>query len=366
MVEENINSSDHITVDQIIYSSCVRYEKLQSLVFNTFSNTSIASATELNVFIDLYSVLKQVFSSSGRTIITNYTDLTSGLINMCSHYRYFFRGLGVHTRFYLIFSFNTCEINRKFVNDYNKDFLEKSEIPLFKEMTMSNLELLDLICPYLPDIYFIKSINNYETSIMISHLINRLNDGQPNLIISRDIYPMQLCYMHPYTSYLYPVKYHGEDISQMISISEKPSFRKEFWDLLGSKRKFSEASMNKLYTISPVNYPLLSAMNRFPERNITSLANIGTAIDIIHKVVGSDDIKIYPQQLYSDPEIMSKIRVTAVESRLNTLDISYIYPYYDNDPESKSIKLENLPDNGQLQTINAKFFSNNPIDLNRL
>ena len=365
-MEEEIHSNDHITVEQIIFSSYVRYEKLQSLVYNTFSNTSIASATELNVFIDLYSVLKQVFSTSGRTIITNYTDLTSGLINMCSHYRYFFRGLGVHTKFYLIFSFNTCEINRKFVNDYNKDFLEKSEIPLFREMTMSNLELLDLICPYLPDIFFIKSINNYETSIMISHLINRLNDGQPNLIISKDIYPLQLCCIHPYTSYLYPIKYHGEDLSLMLPISEKPSFRQEFWNLLTNRRKFSESSMEKIMNISPINFPLLSAINRFPERNITSLGNIGTAIDIIYKLVGSNDIKIYPQQLYEDHVIMSKIPVTNVEARLNALDISYIYPYYDNDPESKSIKLENLPDNGQLQTINAKFFANNPIDLNRL
>ena len=365
MVEENTNY-DHITVEQIIFSSCVRYDRLQSLVFNTFSNTSIATATELNVFIDLYSVLKQIFSSSGRTIITNYTDLTSGLINMCGHYRQFFKGLGVHTKFYLIFSFNTCEINRKFVNDYNKEFLEKSEIPAFKEMTLSNLELLDLICPYLPDIYFIKSINNYETSIIISHLINRLNDGQPNLIISRDIYPLQLTYIHPYTSYLYPIKYHGEDLSLMLSISEKPTFRQEFWSLVGARRKYSEASMEKIMEISPINFPLLSAINRFPERNILSMANINTAIDIITKLAGTEDIKIYPAQLYSDPEIMSKIQVTTVESRLNVLDISYIYPYYDNDPESKSIKLENLPDNGQLQTINAKFFESNPIDLNRL
>ena len=152
----------------------------------------------------------------------------------------------------------------------------------------------------------------------------------------------------------------------MLPISEKPSFRQEFWNLLTNRRKFSESSMEKIMNISPINFPLLSAINRFPERNITSLGNIGTAIDIIYKLVGSNDIKIYPQQLYEDHVIMSKIPVTNVEARLNALDISYIYPYYDNDPESKSIKLENLPDNGQLQTINAKFFANNPIDLNRL
>ena len=70
-------SDSMVTVENIIYGSFVKHNRLEQIVFNTFSNTSIAGATELNVFIDLYSVLKSVFSQHFRTDISDYTAITS-------------------------------------------------------------------------------------------------------------------------------------------------------------------------------------------------------------------------------------------------------------------------------------------------
>lgn len=353
-----------VSVENIIYGSFVKYDRLQQQVFNTFSNTSIAAATELNIFIDLYSVLKSLFSEHYRTDISDYTAMTSGVINMCSHYRAFFRRLSVNTKFYLVFSFNTCDINRKFIAGYNEEFLRKSQIKIFNDLAMTNFELLELLCPYLPDIFFIKSPRNYESSIIIANLIEMINDGNPNLIISKDIYPLQLCYLYPYTSYLYPIKRRGGiDESVMIPIFEKNSFRYEFWDLISKIRKFD---LNSIVDISPVNFPLFSALNRFPERHITGITNVVSVRNIVQKIVGNENIKIVPQQLYEDEEISSKIQVSLIESRLKALDIQYILPYYKNDPESKSIQLQNLRDDAAVNMINAKFFSHNIIDLNKL
>lgn len=116
---------EHVPVETILYGSFVKMDRMQQLTVNTFSNTSIASATNLNIFIDLYSVLKSIFSESYRTDISDYTSITSGIVNMCSHYRTFFKRLSVRTKFYLIYSFNTCDINRKFVAGYNQKFYEK-------------------------------------------------------------------------------------------------------------------------------------------------------------------------------------------------------------------------------------------------
>ena len=44
------------TVDNIIYGSFVKNDRLDTIVYEAFSNTSIASATELNVFIDIYTL----------------------------------------------------------------------------------------------------------------------------------------------------------------------------------------------------------------------------------------------------------------------------------------------------------------------
>lgn len=355
-----------VAVESIIYGSFVKKTKLETLTLNAFSNTSIASATELNIFIDLYSVLKSIFSEHHRTQINNYTDITSGIINMCSHYRSFFKTLSVRTKFFIVFSFNTCDINRKFVADYNSDFLRKSQIPLFNKLAMDNFDLLNILCPYLPDIFFIKSVRNYESAVIIANLIETLNDGNPNLIISKDLYPLQLCSLYPYTSYLYPIKKRSNgqsiDDSIMISISEKPSFRYEFWNLVSLIRKFDP---NKVYDLSPINFPLFSAINRFPERNILSSANINTTRNIIYSMVGSNDIKIVPEQLYHN-DSLNNLAPSIIESRLKALDVQFMLPFYKSDPESSAINLDNLQDDATVNMINSKFFQSNPLDLSKL
>lgn len=358
-MSDNLNK-----VEDIIYGSFVKMNRLEKIVFETFNNTSIAQATELNIFIDLYSVLKSIFSESYRTDISDYTAITTGIINMCSHYRSFFKRLSVRTKFYLVFSFNTCDINRKFVAGYNQTFMDKSNIKIFNEVAMNNFELLDLLCPYLPDIFFIKSLRNYESGVIIANLIEKVGINIPNLIISKDLYPLQLCNLYPYTSYLYPIKKKGGiDESIMIPLNEKPSFKYEFWNLIARKRGFN---LDKVVNLSPINFPLFMSLTRFPERDIPTVCTVDIAKNIIYKLIGEENIKLFPELLYNDEEISSKIAVSVVESRFKTLDIPYMLQYYKNDPESKNINLQNLSDPGAVNTINSKFFSHNPIDLDKL
>lgn len=356
--------TDMISVENIIYGSYVKMSRLEPIVFETFSNTSIANALNVNIFIDLYSVLKQIFSEHYRTDISDYTAITSGVINMCGHYRSFFKRLSVNTRFFLIFSFNTCDINRKFVSGYNEVFKRKSEVKVFADVAQANFELLDILCPYLPDIFFIKSPRNYESAVIMASIIQRFSNGYPNLIISKDIYPLQLCYSFPYTSYLYPIKRRGGiDESIMIPISEKYNFRHEFWNTFCNLRRTDASPIEDL---SPINFPLVLALNRFPERNIEGLDNIRSISKMIRRLVGANDVKIVPQQLYMDQDYSTKVPVASVESRINAIDIDYMIPIYNQDPESQSIRLDNLRDDTAVNQIVSKFFNNNPINLNAL
>lgn len=356
---------DNYTVDlsAIIYGSYVKMERLQQIVFETFSNTSIAEATNLNIFIDLYSTLHPVFSEHYRVNIENYTDITSGIINMCAHYRKFFKGLGVNTTFYLIYSDNTCEFNRKFVANYNEVFFRKTQIKMFREIIDTNLDLLNTICPYLPNIHFIRSINNWESSVVIANIIETLNDNNPNLIISKDLYPLQLCALYRWTSYLYPLKYRGVDNSIMIPLNEKYNFRREFWNLY-IKDKINDIKTD-LTIISPLNVSLISAMNGFNHRGINLLYNINLAKKIILGINNGEDTKISGFQLINDEKASNLINVHVVESRLKSLDVTFALPYYQQDPESK-YKFINLQDNGSINMINSKYFEKNPLDLQRL
>lgn len=357
-----------VSAESIIFGSYVKMDRLRDIVYDTFGNTSIANATHINVFIDLYSVMHQIFSRKNRTIINNISSITPSIINMCAHYRTFFRGLGVHTTFYLIYSNNTCDINEKFVYGYNKTFKEKSNIKLFKNITNDNFELLKILCPYLPDIFFIKSVRGYESSVIIADIIEKRCIGQPNLIISKDLYPIQLCYQYPCTSFLYPRKNRysndNKDISVMVPIFEdKEKFRVRFWNLISEKRK---VSAKNLYRISPMNYIIYSAMSGFIEREIYPLVKRSTeAIKIIESIAGSSDIQVFPSQLFGTEAELS-VQVTLLQSVCNALDVQYMLPFYREDIECKEMKFENLEDNGTINMINSKYFNKNPIDTLRL
>ena len=353
---ENSNTK----VESILYGNFVKYDRLEAIVYNTFSNTSIASATELNLFIDLYSVLHSIYSEHYRTQITDYTSLTSILINMCGHYRSFFRRLGVETNIFLIGSLNIGEIYRKFVSEYNMVFYAKTEIKMFKDFINNNFDLLELLCPYLPNIYFVRSNKHFESSVIISHIIDILNNGKPNLIISKDIYPMQLCALHPYTSYLKPKKgLRSIDESVMISISEKLTFREEFWNLYASMRNIRA---DVLYNISPLNFSLLSALYKMPERNIhQALLSIMKSANTI-KSISTDDIKLTPEILLSSGVLDPTVPYAKIDSLFKVYDVPYMKNYYKADPEAKTLRFQNLKDDTALNHLNSKFFQNTPIN----
>lgn len=356
--------SSGTSVENIIYGSYVKMERLNKIVYDAFSNSSVSSATELNIYVDLYSVMKSIFSESYRTNIDDYTSITSCIINLCSHYRKFFRGLQVKTNFFLIFSYNTCEINRKFIGDYNEIFKKKSELKVFRDIATNNFKLLSMLCPYLPDIHFVVSTRNYESSVIMASLIERsIGSGIPNIILSKDLYPIQLTTLYPNTAFLYPIKFRGTDSSVLIPINEKYNYKEEFWSLISFVRKIN---VHYLESIPTINFPLLSAMNRFPERNLGTLADVRIASKFINKITNGAEVEVYIQNLYSDNEINTTIPVNMVEARLKTLDVRYILPMYKEDPEYMSIRLENLVDNETINKINSKFFYNNPIDINNL
>lgn len=351
-----------IPVESTIYKSFVKYERLRGLVYSTFANTSLSAVTNLNIYIDLYSVLKPLFSEHYRTKITEETMVTSEIINMCGHYRRFFRTLGVDTNIYLVFSYNICDINRQFVGGYNETFYNKSNIKLFRNMVDHNIELLEILVPYLPNIYFIKSIRNYESTIIIQDLIlNHNENNYPGMIISNDLYPIQLTSMNNICQ-LIPIK-HGEDESIMIPVKENTRYRDAFWNFIGYRRNIDVSS---IVDLSPINFALFSAMTRFPERNIGSLgkktSTIGT---IIRKIVGNSDTVVNMDLLEEELDKNSIAR-NIVETRFKVLSSDYIYNYYINDPESKSYNLNNLSDPATINTINARFFQNNPIDVFKL
>lgn len=356
--QDNYNPS----MEHVIYGSYIRHERLTSLIYGAFHGTSLESSTEVNLFIDLYSVLHPVFSSRYRTDVVGLTTIASTIINMCAHYRVFFRTLSVHANIYLIFSGNCSALNQKFVPGYNGEFASKFSISMYQKIVGDNLALLQMLCPYLPDIHYVDSLQNYEVSVIIAYLIEKLNDGRPNIIISRDIYPIQLTTLYRDTAMLYPSKVRGGDNSFIIPTKEHYLHEQEFWKLVTHKRNIALETMRN---ISSINFALWSALYRMPERWMLPVLSAKDSVKLIYKMVGTEEMKITFAQLYT-PEIMNVIPSSIIENRYKVLDVPYLLNFYRDDIESKSISLQNLTDNETVNQINAKFFENNPLELAKL
>lgn len=355
-----------LNLANVIYGAYTKHDVLRNLVYQTYGNSSIAEATKLNIFVDLNSILHALYSEHNRIIFDNITDVSAGIINLCAHYRSFFRYIGVDTRFFLINSLNTCDINCKFISEYNSEFKRKTQVTQTLGLINNNMSLLKILCPYLPAIYYVDSEQNFEVSVIIAYIIETLNDPNPNLIISRDFYPIQLVTKYRWTSYLCPVKAKGLngsiDTSWMLPINEKANFKEEFWKVIASIRN---CSYNLLSTMSPINYSLYTSMTKVPERSLKPVVPNNRARDLITSLVGSEDVKIQISQVINNPNF-NEYPLGEIDARYKVVDIDYILSIYRNSPEAKQIQFIDLEDIATVNKIAAKYYANNPLDLQKL
>ena len=145
----NNNGGYIVSLEQIFARSMVRYEKLDELIPAAFADYN---STELNIFIDLYSIYRTLFSRGFHTNVKDYREFTVSTIDLCTHYRAYFRYIGVNTKIFLINSFNIPR-NITYPN-YNKTMHDKLKNKVVSDMVNINTELLRILCPYLYNIHF--------------------------------------------------------------------------------------------------------------------------------------------------------------------------------------------------------------------
>ena len=350
-----------INIDDIVYSNFVKYDTLDYLIHYAFAGSK---SNMLNIYIDLYGLYHQIISRNYITNVKDQIELTSLIVNMCAHYRSYFKFLGVYTKFYIISSYNIPKFNTSIIEEYNKTMKQKLQMKNIVEMISLNEELLSTIVPYLPDIFFIKT--NYESSVMIHHIINTEGKDIPALIISKDIYPMQLCTINNNVSMIWPRKHYGEDTSLIICPKTHPEHKLSFWSVFELKQ-WKSASYQNIRTLSTSNFALLLALNKLAERDIKCIFNISKAGNMLYEILGDREIKFAPDILFDTlGDNVDQCLRDIVNARYKTIDIEYQYLLFSEDIESKVLKFENLNDPTAIQIINDKYFKNNPIDIYRL
>lgn len=358
------NYENKIPLELFMARYFVKYSRLDQLIQHAFAGSR---ATSIDLFIDIYGIYRGIFSRSFVTNVSDYTSFTSTLINMCGHYRAYFKMLGVSTRIFLISGFNVPETSCKFVAGYNKTFQDKLKNKMIYDMVDQNIQLLDLICPYFPDIFFVKT--NFESSVCIHNIIKKeKNSGRdvPSIIISSDMYPVQLTTLWDDVAYIKPKKSQGEDISAIICPNTHPDHELSFWSIVCEEKEEFLLDRN-VVSITSRNFVLLSALNKFFDRNLKAIVNFNTANKIISSIDGFENVKLnVDNMVMSLPDISSKVPIQIVDSRYKVMDIEYQDILYGESAEPMLLSFKNLSDPQAIQLINDQYFSNNPIDIYKL
>ena len=348
-----------VSISQIINYSYVRYDRLTELINFEYKDSK---DTKINIFIDLYSILKPLYSSN--ITIDDYSEVTSCIINMCAHYRYFFQSrYNVQSRIYLIWSKNIPYKNCNVYPEYNAKF--GYTITTNKKITSlisDNLNLLETLCPYIPDVMYVTDL--YEVGV-IANYISKMQDnfGIPGLFISRDCYNYQLSRGKYDMKVLVPYKVHTNegttDMSYIVS-----DYNCIDWYLNKLQIKF-EPGMDQYIPGSMLS--LLMALSRCPTRNIVSLKNIPRAYKDIAYLI---DAKIIPSSHIYDTDAVAEalhINKDALKARYYICDIPSQEMHYNLDPAINIHQsMINLYDANEVKNINNKYFIKYPLDLNRL
>ena len=348
------------SLEQIVAGNFIKYENLAPLINHAYKGSS---ATRINLFIDMYSCITGLYM--GNYIMPkNYKTLTSCIINMCAHYRHFFRHyLNVETDIYIVMGNNIQTNNHVMMKGWNYGQEKRmKENEFVTRMIEDNVSLLGELCPYIPDCHFVLT-SNYESGSVIATVIEQVADKIPNVIVSRDSYLFQLPSMYPDTCVLRPKKFEGKDMSYAVGPFKDMYDIVMFWNIYNQKKSETEY-------IDPVNLPMLFALNGCKDRCIKSLCRIDVAKRYIINAVGCGAIKCSVDTLYKvNPNMEESVPRALMIQRYHAFDLEFQKSIYSSSYEwliasgnvAKSIK-----DPDAVRDINGQYFYDCPLDLDRL
>lgn len=355
--------NDRIYIEQMITGSFVKYNKLSELIMSSYAGSN---CEEINLFIDVNSALKQMYSVDAWSYKHNSRyEIAATLINMCGHYREFFRSIGVVTNIYMIYGLNCPQSNNVYVSNYNNKFVQAyMKKPDVTELITENLQILEVLTQFLPKIYFF-NIGTCEVSSMVDYIItstNTLSRGVENIVISKDVLMLQLIPRYN-VRVIRPLK--TKDGDQSFIIDNTNLYTHFITDYRKSKIPDT--------TVSNTFFQNILAMTRVPERSIPSIFGIPKVFHFLN--VASAQGFLDPSKLYDQALLNTALSVMDIPHNSTELEMRFkaINSYYQSsyvltleNPGLKRLRLIDLEDVKSLKEIVSKYFNDIPIDLDRL
>ena len=353
----------------IIYGSYIRYDRLYEMTKFAFYGKN--DSNDVNIFIDVYSIVRSIYKRGSNIKVNDSCAIASCIINLAIHLRaYFDTRHHVNSKIYIIYG--GARPKQAFVNYYQynaKNILMEDSNYYMQQLILDNMNVVNILCPYLYDIFCIIDTEN-EFSVITSYLIDNQNDynRHPNIIYSKDQLAYQLVAFKPYNFLYRPKKKATNDVSWVVTKST-----------LYNAYRYGELEISKQFdTILDTRmFSIYQAISGVRTRNMNALKNANSAIKLLEDAVAKNIFSNgYNANsiLFLQPNPIEKlfegsdISPYEVIDRFASIDLQYQTALYANSPKCKELGLSiiNLYNPQEVRNINDKYFQKYPLDLNRV
>ena len=349
----------------LIGSNYIRDNKLLELTQYAFAGST---ATKVNIFIDLNSVLSSLLTPNYNMAerVSDF-EITACIINMIAHYRAFFwRKLQVETKFFLVYGYGSYQFSSLYYPQYNSSY--KANMVYFKpklDLILKNISMVERMVPYISDCCC--TITRYEPCVVMHHIMEMNQSPDPNIIITKDLVTMQVAAIHSNNTVIYrPKKEKGEDTSYAIVPTNNG-----LYDHIVFIRGIKNKGMG--LEISPELYSFVLSIIGVKSRDMNSLISYGAVIRRLEKLILSQKIingyNSLIRNIYEEFDDKNRdILINAgIESRFKAIDLLFQYQGFLNSPDRLYYKgIQNLYDPVGFHEIITEYFKECPIDTERL
>lgn len=330
----------------------IKYVILDELL----KNIEFKKAEEINIFINLESVLKKIkYTTEDKENIfygpKRNLNLISCIFNLVSHYRRYFdkRGLCSKVFIYGPEGKDVQYLNREYIKDYRRNVFikETTDTVSIGNMYMKIIPMLKDIIAYVKDVYFITS-GIIEPSLVPKIINSVLPNKNKNILITSDVYEYQ------YTKEDFYILKPKMDNSILID-------KTKVMDVLKNRVKCKsslEPDVNFISFILSIigdSYRSITKINKVGISTIFKLIDTGIKNNIINNNVENINILLEIVEEYNQNQIMLNYLCTSIteqEKRISAAEEIYI-----------KNQLINKHDAGYLRDVNDKYFMEYPLNI---
>lgn len=347
-----------VNLESLLFSYYIKYDRLLPMVSTALADIQ---GDTVDIYVDIYDMLKPVYTKEV------YADkqflIVSSIINLAAHLRGYFRTRHrLYTRIYLVYGESISDSHTIYYPSFRDDSFRNTVNYLKNnEFIKSQLQLLQILCGYIPDVYYIARKSDF--SVFAFDNINK-NVSTPAIVLTKSVYAYQIPAFLPQAKVFRPKKTMDGDVSFVVS---KPYVYGNLYNKIKD-----EHTLDRLSKINPSLCSLMITLTGLPSYNMRSLFNVRTSSKMILDTIESgrmlNDYSSDITTIYNSiAGLNQKIDLSKFVFRFKAADIISQHMLYNSTIEAKDITWHvNFNDPKTVRDINNKYFIDNPLDLNNL